>query len=220
MREKTQQTGGGTRPGAGDPGGDATRFTLPALPYGLTALEPFLSSAAMHLHYGQYHRDCVAMLNKIVAGTAYAGLPLLDLVRRTAVVPGKAALFHYAAQCRNHELFWRSLRPGGGAEPDGRLRERLAADFGSIEAFKHAFAAAGLGQLGSGWIWLVQEGDALAVVRTSNAETPEAQGRRVLFACDVWEHAYCIDYQNRRADFLNTFLDRLVNWDFASQRLA
>lgn len=218
MRDGTTRVNN-TPASTADSGLDGDEFSLPDLPYALDALEPYLSSASLRMHHGQYHRSCVETLNKIVAGTAYAGIPLVDLIQRAVSIPGKAALFTNAAQCRNHDLFWRSMRPGGGKGPTGRLREMIDDAFGSFASFKSAFTVAGLGQLGSGWVWLVQEEHRVRIVRTANADTPEAHRRHVLLACDLWEHAYCIDYQHRRADFVNAFLDHLANWDFASQRL-
>jgi len=195
-------------------------FKLPALPYAPEALEPFISVRTMGFHYGKHHQAYVDNLNKLVVGTPWAtGKPLEQVVLETAGVADKAAVFNNAAQAWNHTFFWKSMKPGGGGAPTGKLAERIQVAFGGFEAFKTAFIDAAMTQFGSGWAWLVQEGDALKVVKTSNADTPLAHKQTALLACDVWEHAYYLDYQNRRKDFVQAFLDHLANWEFAVSQL-
>jgi superoxide dismutase, Fe-Mn family len=201
------------------PSGGATAFALPTLPYAQDALEPYVSAQTMSFHYGKHHQAYVDNLNKLVAGTPWAGQPLEQIVVASAGVADKAALFNNAAQAWNHTFFWQSMRAAGGGKPTGRLLEGIEKSFGSFDEFKNAFTAAAVAQFGSGWVWLVREGDAFKIVKTSNADTPVAHGQLALLTCDVWEHAYYLDYQNRRKDFVQAFLDHLANWDFAAARL-
>ena len=201
------------------PGGSPA-YTLPALPYAPEALEPSISARTMGFHHGKHHQTYVDNLNKLVVGTPWAtGKPLEQVVLETAGVADKAAIFNNAAQVWNHTFFWKSMKPNGGGAPTGNLAERIKATFGSIDEFKKAFLDAGLAQFGSGWVWLVQEGAALKIVKTSNADTPLAHKQTALLTCDVWEHAYYLDYQNRRKDFVQAFLDHLANWEFAGAQL-
>lgn len=197
----------------------AQAFTLPALPYAQDALEPFISANTLAFHYGKHHQGYVNNLNKLVANTPLASLPLEEIVRQTSGSAGQESVFNNAAQVWNHSFFWQSMKAKGGGEPTGRLMELIKQSFGSFEEFKAAFVAAAGAQFGSGWVWLVQEGEALKVVKTANADTPLAHGQTALLTCDVWEHAYYLDYQNRRTDFVVAFLDHLANWDFAAERL-
>jgi len=191
-------------------------FKLPALPYAQSALAPHISTQTMSFHYGKHHQGYVNNLNKLVAGTPLASFSLEQIVQQIAGVAEQAAVFNNAAQVWNHSFFWQSMKPSGGGRPTGRLMERIERSFGGFEAFKTAFIAAAGSQFGSGWIWLVQEGDTLKVVKTSNADTPLAHKQSALLTCDVWEHAYYLDYQNRRTDFVAAFLEHLANWDFAA----
>ncbi len=200
-------------------GGGSAAFALPALPYAQEALEPHISARTLGFHYGKHHQTYVDNLNKLVAGTPWAGQPLETVVKESAGAADKVAVFNNAAQVWNHTFFWKSLKPGGGGQPSGRLLELIGKSFGSFDEFKAAFLAAALAQFGSGWVWLVQEGEALKIVKTSNADTPLVHGQTALLTCDVWEHAYYLDYQNRRKDFVQVFLDRLVNWEFAASQL-
>jgi len=195
-------------------------YALEPLPYALDALEPAVSAKTLEFHYGKHHRGYVDALNRVIAGTAWAGLPLEKVLAASAGAPDGAAVFNNAAQAWNHAFFWRCMKPGGGGKPAGRLLESLERAFGSFDRFKAEFSAAGLAQFGSGWVWLVQEADGgLAIVKTANADTPAARGGHPLLVCDVWEHAYYLDYQNRRGDFVQAFLEHLANWDFAASRL-
>ncbi len=200
-------------------GGAAPVFVLPALPYAQDALEPHISARTLRFHYGKHHRAYVDNLNKLTAGGKMAGLPLEEIIRQTAGKPDQSGLFNNAAQVWNHTFFWNSMKLSGGGAPTGKLAERINAAFGTFDAFKTAFGEAAMTQFGSGWAWLVQEGDTLKIVKTTNADTPLAHGQTALLTCDVWEHAYYLDYQNRRKDFVQAFLDHLVNWDFAASQL-
>ena len=200
--------------------GGSPAFTLPALPYAQDALEPSISARTMGFHYGKHHQAYVDNLNKLVAGTPWAaGTPLERVVLESAGVADKAAVFNNAAQAWNHTFFWNSMKPGSGGKPAGRLLKLVEKSFGSFDEFKNAFVTAAVAQFGSGWVWLVQEGDTLKIVKTSNADTPIAHGQTALLTCDVWEHAYYLDYQNRRNDFVQAFLDHLANWEFAVSQL-
>ena len=213
--------------GPGAPGGAAGQkpesaaapFALDPLPYAENALEPHISARTIGFHYGKHHRGYVDNLNKLVAGTPLAGRSLAEIVAETAGKPDKTAVFNNAAQVWNHDFFWRSMRPGGGGAPAGALKAAIEKSFGSLDEFKKAFTAAGTGQFGSGWVWLVQDSGELKIVATSNADTPAARGQNALLTCDVWEHAYYLDYQNRRKDFVEAFLEHLVNWEFAAARM-
>ena len=194
-------------------------FALPPLPFAENALEPFISARTLGFHYGKHHKTYVDNLNKFTAGTDLAALPLEDVIKKTSGVLEKAAVFNNAAQVWNHSFFWKSLKPGGGGKPDGKILAQLEKDFGSFEAFKKTFVETGLAQFGSGWVWLVSENGALKVVKTSNADTPLVHGQKPVLTCDVWEHAYYLDYQNRRKDFVEAFVDHLANWEFAAAQL-
>ena len=194
-------------------------FELPPLPYEQNALEPFVSASTLYNHYGKHHRAYVENLNKMVAGTDYTKLSLENLIRKTALMPDKALIYNTAAQVWNHAFFWHSMRQGGGGRPPSPLMERLVNTFGSFEAFKNAFMIAALSHFGSGGVWLVQDAEKMKIIKTANAENPIIYGLNALLTCDVWEHAYYLDYQNRRKDFVQNFLDHLANWDFASSRL-
>ena len=195
-------------------------FTLPALPYADDALVPVVSARTIGFHYGKHHRTYVENLNRLVAGTDLESRSLEQIIAATAGRSDKAEVFNNAAQTWNHNFYWRSLNPKGGGRPKGELADRIAATFGSYEGFRKDFAKAAQGQFGSGWVWLVAEGDALKVVKTANAESPLAHGQVPLLTVDVWEHAYYLDYQNRRADYVDAVLDRIADWGFAAANLA
>jgi len=198
----------------------AEPLTLPKLPYPEDALEPYISARTLSFHYGKHHQGYLDKLNQLITGTELADLSLDALIKATGA-PDKMAIFNNAAQAWNHGFYWSSMQPKGGGKPQGKLAEQLDAAFGSFDNFKKEFTAAALGQFGSGWAWLVQEGDKLKIMKTSNADTPMAkEGLKPLLVIDVWEHAYYLDYQNRRADYVTAFLDNLVNWEFAAGNLA
>jgi Fe-Mn family superoxide dismutase len=201
------------------PGGAAEPFQLPPLPYAQDALEPYISARTMGFHYGKHHQTYVDNLNKLATGTAYMGQPLEKIVPEVAGVADKAGVFNNAAQVWNHTFFWNSMKPKGGGKPKGQLLEAIEKSFGNFDKFKEVFVAEALAQFGSGWVWLVEDAGQAKIVKTGNADTPVAHGQNALLTCDVWEHAYYLDYQNRRKDFVQAFVDHLANWDFAASRL-
>ncbi|MDE1146206.1 MAG: superoxide dismutase [Azospirillaceae bacterium] len=196
-------------------------FELAPLPYAKDALQPHMSSETLDFHHGKHHNAYVTKLNELVAGTAFEGQSLEDIVKATHGKPESQAIFNNAGQHWNHTFFWNSLTPTPVAIP-AALETRIVADFGSVEAFKKAFVDAGIGQFGSGWAWLVEDpkDGKLKITKTANADTPLAHGLKPLITADVWEHAYYIDYRNRRPDFLKTFVDTLANWEFAAKNLG
>ena len=196
------------------------QIALPPLPYPYEALEPFISRATLELHHGKHHKDYVDKTRALAKEVRLADQPLELIIQQTARNERHAALFNNAAQAWNHAFYWRSLRPGGGGAPDGEVAARIARDLGGYDAFAAEFAAAATGQFGSGWAWLVLDGGKLAVTATGNADTPIAHGQIPLLALDVWEHAYYLDYQNRRADYADALIKHLINWDFANSNLA
>jgi Fe-Mn family superoxide dismutase len=193
---------------------------LPPLPYAENALDPVISANTIGFHYGKHHKGYVDTLNKLIAGTELAHLSLEKLIAETAGKADKVAIFHNAEQTWNHTFYWRSLRPKGGGEPPAALKQRIEASFGSVDACKTELATAATTQFGSGWAWLVLEADKLKVVKTGNADKPLTKGVKPLLTIDVWEHAYYLDYQNRRADYVSAVLDKLINWGFAVDNLG
>src|ERR1051326_2537882 len=191
-------------------------FTLAPLPYDEGALAPTISSNTMSFHYGKHHKAYVEKLNELVLGTRFAGMQLEDVVRSTFKDESKRQIFDNAAQAWNHTFFWASLTPLGG-KPSATMMQALERDFGSYDKFAEQFATEGAAQFGSGWVWLVASGGKLAIEKTPNAVTPMAEGKHCLLTIDVWEHAYYLDYQNRRPDFLKAVTGKLLNWDFAAQ---
>lgn len=194
-------------------------FKLPELPFAYDALAPHMSKKTLEFHHDKHHKGYVDKLNAAVDGTRYAGMALEEIIRETAKNSKERGIFNNAAQHWNHAFFWNCLSPGGGGKPEGALAERIKADFGSYDDFAKAFKQAATGQFGSGWAWLVLDNGALKVTATPNAETPMIHGQHALLTCDVWEHAYYLDYQNRRPDFVETVLKELVNWKFVAERL-
>jgi len=195
-------------------------FNLPALPYAEDALEPYYSARTIGFHYGKHHKTYVDNLNKLVAGGDLESKTLEEIILLAANDPGKAGLFNNAAQVWNHTFFWNCMKPAGGGKPQGELARKIDETFGGYDKFAEQFKAAAVGRFGSGWGWLVSEGGALKITSTPNADTPLVHGQVALLTVDVWEHAYYLDYQNRRPDFVQTFLDQLVNWDFVAANLA
>jgi Fe-Mn family superoxide dismutase len=193
---------------------------LPELPYSLDALEPHISRNTLEFHYGKHHAAYVTNLNNLVAGTDLEAKSLEDTILAVAGDASKAGIFNNAAQVWNHSFYWQGIKPNGGGQPTGALAARIDADFGSFDAFKEQFKAAGATQFGSGWAWLVLDNGVLKIAKTPNADLPLAHGQKALLTMDVWEHAYYLDYQNRRPDYMTTFLDKLVNWDFVAANLA
>ncbi len=195
-------------------------ITLPALPYKEDALEPAISRKTMEFHYGKHHKAYVDKTAELVKGTSLAGMSFLEIMKQTASAPDKVAVFNNAAQAWNHDFFWKSLAPGGGGKPEGDMAVLVEKSFGSYENFRKEFTNAAATQFGSGWAWLVLDGDNLSVVKTSNADNPTLNGQKPLITIDVWEHAYYLDYQNRRPDYVNAVIDKLLNWKFAASHLA
>ncbi|MDD3619599.1 MAG: superoxide dismutase [Desulfobulbaceae bacterium] len=196
------------------------QHSLPPLPYADNALDPVISANTLGFHYGKHHRGYVDNLNKLVAGTEYAGLSLEKIIAATAGRPEKTAIFNNAAQAWNHTFYWHSLKPNGGGEPPAVLKQKIEAAFGNVDGCRKELAAAATSQFGSGWAWLVLDGDTLKAVKTGNAGLPLTMGMKPLLTIDVWEHAYYLDYQNRRADYVNGVLEKLINWDFAAANLG
>jgi superoxide dismutase, Fe-Mn family len=190
-------------------------YELPALPYALDALQPHMSKETLEYHYGKHHQAYVNNLNNLVPGTEFEGLSLEDIIKKSS-----GGVFNNAAQVWNHTFFWHCLSPKGGHEPTGALADAINKAFGSFAAFKEAFTKTAIGTFGSGWAWLVKNSDgSLAITSTSNAGTPMTEKKTALLTCDVWEHAYYIDYRNLRPKFLEAFW-QLVNWEFVGKNLG
>ena len=194
-------------------------FELPPLPYDKSSLEPHMSARTLEFHHGKHHQAYVTALNNLVNDTPLAAQPLEAIIKETAGDAAKAPIFNNAAQIWNHTFFWQSMKPNGGGAPLGALAAAIDRDLGGLEKLKETFKQAAITQFGSGWAWLVASKSRLKVVKTSNAMCPIVDGDVPLLTCDVWEHAYYLDYQNRRPDFVQAFLDRLVNWEFAAANL-
>ncbi len=195
-------------------------FTLPELPYAPNALEPHITAHTLSFHYSKHHQAYVTNLNNLVKDTPLANATLEEVIAASAKDPSKAGIFNNAAQVWNHTFYWHSMKPNGGGAPTGELAKKIDKDFGGLDQFKEAFKQAATTQFGSGWAWLVLDGDTLKVTKTGNADLPMAHGQKALLTIDVWEHAYYLDFQNRRPDYISTFLDKLVNWDFAAKNLG
>ena len=193
---------------------------LPVLPFADNALDPVISANTLSFHYGKHHKTYVDNLNKLVTGTELADLSLEQVIAASSGRADKVGIFNNAAQIWNHTFYWNSLTPKGGGEPPAALKQKIEADFGTVEACKQELVAAATTQFGSGWAWLVQDGGKLKVVKTANANVPSTEGMKPLLVIDVWEHAYYLDYQNRRVDYVNATIDRLINWGFAEKNLG
>jgi Fe-Mn family superoxide dismutase len=190
-------------------------FVLPKLPYAKDALAPHISAETLEFHYGKHHQAYVDNLNKLVAGSPNEKKTLEEII-----LSADGGLFNNAAQVWNHTFYWSSMKPGGGGEPSGDLASAIKRDFGSVQSFKDQFAKTAAGRFGSGWAWLVWEGGKLKITDTVNADLPMKFKQHALLTCDVWEHAYYIDYRNKRPSYITAFLDKLINWDFAAQNLS
>jgi Fe-Mn family superoxide dismutase len=195
-------------------------FTLPPLPYADGALDPVISPATLGFHHGKHHKAYVDNLNKAVAGTPLAEMPLEKIISTTYGLADKSGIYNNAAQHWNHSFYWKSLRPQGGGAPPAALRHKIEEAFGGVDGLHQQWLAAATSQFGSGWAWLVLDGDKLAVTKTGNADSPLTRGQKPLLTIDVWEHAYYLDYQNRRADYVNAVLDKAINWNFAADNLS
>ncbi len=192
---------------------------LPDLPYATGALAPVISAQTLEFHYGKHHRAYVDNANKLIAGTALEKEDLEGIIRKTFKNPAQAGIFNNAAQVWNHSFYWKCLKPGGGGPPTGAVAARIAEVWGGYDKFVEELKAAGTTQFGSGWAWLLLDGNRLKIAKTPNAETPIAGGLKPLLTLDVWEHAYYLDYQNRRPDYLAAVIDKLINWDFVNSSL-
>jgi Fe-Mn family superoxide dismutase len=198
----------------------ASPVGLPPLPWARDALAPVISGNTLDFHYGKHHKAYADKTVELIKGTDLEGATVEAIVAASFGKAERKALFNNAAQLWNHTFYWNSLSPKGGGKPTGRLAELIERDLGGFDKARADLAAAAVGQFGSGWAWLVKDGDKLAITTTGNADTPLTAGKTPLLTLDVWEHAYYIDYQNRRADYVNAVLDKLVNWNFAAENLA
>ena len=193
---------------------------LPDLPYAKDGLAPYISANTLDFHHGKHHRAYVDNTNKLIAGTDLANESLETIVKKTAGDAAKGGLFNNAAQVWNHSFYWQCMKPNGGGKPTGKVADKINEAWGSFEKFAEEFKNAGATQFGSGWAWLLLENGKLKVTKTANADTPIAHGVKPLLTVDVWEHAYYLDYQNRRPDYLATFIEKLINWDFVKANLG
>jgi len=198
----------------------STLFSLPPLPYPENALAPVISANTLSFHHGKHHKTYVDTLNKLIKGTDYESSSLESIITDTANKADKAQIFNNAAQTWNHTFYWNCLKQGGGGKPTGAIAQKIESAFGGYDNFKKELTNACVTQFGSGWGWLVAQGGQLKVVKTANAEVPFIKGQTPLLTIDVWEHAYYLDYQNRRVDHVEAVIDKLLNWGFAEQNLA
>ncbi|MEI6638490.1 MAG: superoxide dismutase [Chlorobium sp.] len=192
-------------------------YQQPALSYAETALEPYISAKTLSFHYGKHHVAYITNYNNLVAGTPLDALSVEEVIAQSAADPQKIGIFNNGAQAWNHSFYWNSLTPNGGGDPSGALAEKITQDFGSFDKFKEELKAAAATQFGSGWAWLVLDGTTLKVVKTGNAQTPSTSGQKPILTIDVWEHAYYLDFQNRRPDYVAAVIDNLLNWAFAAE---
>ncbi len=195
-------------------------YELPDLPYDYNALEPYMSARTLEFHHDKHHAKYVSTFNEMTKDTELEEKPIEDVIKIAFQDSSKSGIFNNGAQAWNHTFYWNCLTPNGGGTPNGDLAEKLNAAFGGFDKFKEEFKNAAATQFGSGWAWLVSDGGTLKVTKTSNAENPIAHGQTPLLTLDVWEHAYYLDYQNKRPDFIQAFLDQMVNWDFVAKNLA
>ncbi len=195
-------------------------FTLPDLPYKHTELEPYISADTLSFHHGKHHATYINNLNKLITGTDYEQITSLEEIIKKSFHEKNAGIFNNAAQVWNHTFYWHSMTPGGGGQPNQTIQDKINESFGSFDNFCDEFKQAGATQFGSGWAWLVLDQGKLKVTKTANADTPLVHGQTALMTCDVWEHAYYLDYQNKRPDYIATFLTHLVNWQFVADNLG
>ncbi|MEH6488777.1 superoxide dismutase [Hyphomonas oceanitis] len=196
-------------------------FSLPDLPYGRGDLAPHISEETLNYHHGKHHQAYVTNLNGLIEGTDLADKSLEEIIKVAAADKSKAGLFNNAAQVWNHTFYWHSMTPNGGGKPTGKIADKIESDLGGYDQFVKDFKAAGGGQFGSGWAWLVLKDGKLAITKTPNAETPLTEaGVTPILTMDVWEHAYYLDYQNSRPNYMDAFINKLINWDFANKNLG
>jgi Fe-Mn family superoxide dismutase len=193
---------------------------LPRLPFDLGALAPVISANTLNFHYGKHHKTYVDTLNNLIVGTEFADMPLESIIKATARQSDHTAIFNNAAQAWNHAFYWKSLKPKGGGEPPAELKRLMETSFGGVDQCTKELSNAAVAQFGSGWAWLVQEGEKLKIVKTPDAITPLTDAARPLLTIDIWEHAYYLDYQNRRVDYVNALIENLANWEFAAENLG
>ena len=194
-------------------------FELPKLDYAKNALAPIMSEETLDLHHGKHHQTYITNLNNFIKDTDMAGMSLEEIVHNSSKDKSKAGIFNNASQHWNHELFWKCMKPNGGGSMPKKLEDRIKSDLGSVEEFKKQFIQAGITQFGSGWCWLSINNGKLVVSKTANAANPLVDNMKPILGCDVWEHSYYIDYRNRRPEYLDKFIDKLVNWEFVESQL-
>jgi Fe-Mn family superoxide dismutase len=195
-------------------------FTLPSLNYAKNALDPAMSVETLDLHHSKHHQTYVTNLNNLIKGTTLENESLENIIKKTANDPSKAGIFNNAGQHYNHILFWKCMRPSGGGKMPEKLEKKIIKTFGTVEKFKEDFIQAGVTQFGSGWAWLSLKGDQLVISKTANGSNPLVDNLKPIFGCDVWEHAYYVDYRNRRPDYLKAFVEKLANWEFVESQLS
>ncbi|MEF9426645.1 MAG: superoxide dismutase [Candidatus Mariimomonas ferrooxydans] len=194
-------------------------ITLPKLPFGNGALAPHISEKTIEFHYGKHHKTYVEKTNSLIEGTDLADKDLETIIKKTSNDASRSGIFNNAAQAWNHAFYWNCIKPGGGGAPSGAIAQKIVSAFESYDKFTEQFKNAGVTQFGSGWAWLVLKDNNVEIMKTSNADTPIAHGLKPLLTADVWEHAYYLDYQNRRPDYLTAFVQHLINWDFVNSLL-
>jgi Fe-Mn family superoxide dismutase len=194
-------------------------ITLPGLPFNKDALAPHISKKTIDFHYGKHHNVYVEKTNKLIEGTDLSGKDLESIITDTAQDISKIGIFNNAAQVWNHTFYWNCMKPGGGGAPTGAIADKINSDLGGYEKFVEQFMEAAITQFGSGWAWLIMKEGKLKITKTPNADTPLIHGAKPLLTIDVWEHAYYLDYQNRRPDYVSTFIKHLINWDFVNSMI-
>jgi superoxide dismutase, Fe-Mn family len=195
-------------------------ISLPELPYGKDELAPIISANTLDFHYGKHHKAYVDNLNKLIAGTDLEAKSLEEIIKISVNDSSKAGIFNNAAQIWNHSFYWKCLKKSGGGIPGGAIKAKIDATWGNYDKFAEELKNAGMTQFGSGWAWLVLDGGQLKITKTANADTPLAHGQKPLLTIDVWEHAYYLDYQNRRPDYLTAVIQNLINWEFVNANLG
>lgn len=198
-------------------GTEDSSASLVSLPYNRDALEPYISARTIEFHYAKHHQGYAANTAKLISGTKLAKLPLKDIIQNSQGIKELIPTYNNAAQLFNHNFYWQSMKPNGGGKPQGKILQAIEQSFGTYNNFVKIFSESASSLFGSGWTWLVKEGDQLKVINTGNADTPVAMGTVPLLTLDIWEHAYYLDYQNRRSDYIRAFMDHLINWDFAGE---
>lgn len=199
--------------------GEKSTVSVEPLPYKMDALKPYISEQTMRFHYGKHYMGYVDKANQLLGSNPFEGKTADEILGFTAGKKEYSAIFNNVAQAWNHAFFWKCMKPGGGGVPGGELADLIQHSFGSFDALKEKFVTAAKGRFGSGWAWLVLDGEKLKILTTANADTPAAHGLKPIFTVDIWEHAYYLDYQNRRADYVKDILNHLVNWDFVASQL-